>query len=295
MAHELTHVVQQGGGTIARKVSSNYSQIRENLTYNLFDWVITDAEAHQVLCILEGLNRENLIDTIEQMKQDNLFQRFIDNLSPDALQRFNHKIKPLVQTPQNTSAGQENNLHLPSETLVRELPPIYIGGEGATSATEEVSASSGIPAFGTMASNYPLGSPEEVKEQIGGKVNYGWIENTCAIRMSRALNYSGCEIPKDKGLRSVSGADKKRYAFRVRELKQYLISQFGEPNLAYVNAEKTNTVPDSFKGVQGIIIFQVDSWSDATGHITLWDGNQCVNNDCYWEKATKVELWITGS
>jgi hypothetical protein len=35
----------------------------------------------------------------------------------------------------------------------------------------------------------------EVKKGIGGAVNARWITNTCAIRLSRALNYTGILVP----------------------------------------------------------------------------------------------------
>ncbi|SRR6266540_1650709 len=69
--------------------------------------------------------------------------------------------------------------------------------------------------------NFPL--PEDVKTYIGGHVNDAWIENTCAIRMSRALNYNGIPVPVNfAGLHTVKGGDGKRYAFRVRELHRWL-------------------------------------------------------------------------
>jgi len=47
------------------------------------------------------------------------------------------------------------------------------------------------PSFDAMRKAYPKGTVAEVKKLIGGKVNATWITNTCVIRVSRALNYSG--------------------------------------------------------------------------------------------------------
>lgn len=60
MAHELTHVVQQRGGTTAtvqRAISPELDEIEDLLSYGLFDWAITDAEAERALAILKTLPR----------------------------------------------------------------------------------------------------------------------------------------------------------------------------------------------------------------------------------------------
>ncbi|MEX1363517.1 MAG: T6SS effector amidase Tae4 family protein [Nannocystaceae bacterium] len=49
-------------------------------------------------------------------------------------------------------------------------------------------------------------------------------------------------------------------------------------------------VPSSFKGRQGVIIFEVDGWNDATGHVDLWNGSRCRHNG-YFHKASRVMLW----
>jgi hypothetical protein len=150
-----------------------------------------------------------------------------------------------------------------------------------------------LPPFSVLWANYPTDiDPELVKKAIGGKVDLPWIKNTCAIRMSRALNKGGYLLPKSyPGLNVISGADGHWYAFRVSELKLYLEKVFGKPKLDYKNTRKSGTAPALFQSKKGIIVFEVDQWSDATGHITLWNGNQCRANDCYWDKAHTISLW----
>ena len=54
-----------------------------------------------------------------------------------------------------------------------------------------------LPPFGLLWANHPTDhDPEAVKRMIGGRVNLPWITNTCAIRMSHALNHAGSPIPK---------------------------------------------------------------------------------------------------
>jgi hypothetical protein len=94
MAHELTHVLQQqspaplhtgsdlkAGIAIQRRVSDQMATIRDNLTYGIVDWRISDAEAHQVLMILKALNDANLADTVATMEAEGLVDRLFSNVS----------------------------------------------------------------------------------------------------------------------------------------------------------------------------------------------------------------------
>ncbi|WP_312829678.1 T6SS effector amidase Tae4 family protein, partial [Pantoea anthophila] len=69
---------------------------------------------------------------------------------------------------------------------------------------------------------------------------------------------------------------------------------FGKPDLT-VRSPK----PASFNGKQGLIVFQGNGWSNARGHVTLWNGNIC-SDSCHFlggaENGTFVpdvaSLWI---
>lgn len=159
---------------------------------------------------------------------------------------------------------------------------------------ESGSAKRRPPNYIQMETYYPFGSVQDVKSLIGGGVNQNWITNTCVVRVSRSLNYAGDPIPGNfKGLLTVKGGDGKRYALRVREFKKYLISKYGQPDVTHTNTSLSANIPNSFIGKQGIIMFEVSGWSDATGHVTLWDGFDCVNNENYWSRAQKVFLWVS--
>ena len=112
IAHELTHTIQQSNGdkapvtqfsgmkteeapssqcsasfddsgvaVIRRMVSKDYPKIHSNLTYGIFDWAITDAEAHEVIVILKALNDVDLADTVAEMEKEGLVDRLFDNVS----------------------------------------------------------------------------------------------------------------------------------------------------------------------------------------------------------------------
>jgi len=148
--------------------------------------------------------------------------------------------------------------------------------------------------FDPLWKAYPTGTADEVKARIGGAVNADWITNTCAIRVSRALNYGGMPVPHGvRGLSTVKGGDGKSYAIRVRELKSWLESVFGPPAITHAYAGAGGPAPAEILGRTGIICFDVDGWDDATGHFDLWNGERCANH-AYFEVASAVHLWPIG-
>jgi hypothetical protein len=147
--------------------------------------------------------------------------------------------------------------------------------------------------FDQMWSNYP--NPGEgsdaAKATIGGAVNTPIVNNTCVARISRSMNYSGHRIPANvPGLWTLRGADKLNYALRVQEMRRYLKRIYGRPNVAQTFPEPGGPVSEAFAGAQGIICFVVTTWSDATGHFDLWNGERCIHSN-YFHEAASVELW----
>lgn len=132
LAHELTHVVQQGGSErkrnirttmrkqiIQRSVTDQYPIIRRNLRRSLFDWAIRANEANQVLDILIGLADQNLIDTHFQMVADGLWGKFEGNVPEESqpnLQQLNARIQRLMTIGRLTRSDQD---------LIREICLIF--------------------------------------------------------------------------------------------------------------------------------------------------------------------------
>lgn len=159
-----------------------------------------------------------------------------------------------------------------------------------------------LPKFDALDAHYPdyvnFPLPDAVKKLVGGAANEAWITNTCAMRMSRTLNYNGIPIPAAfPGLNTVAGADRKRYAFRVRELHAWLAVALGKPDF-----DRRKRQGDSFDpkaalgGMTGIIGFDIH-FTDATGHFDLWDGSDFTESKAglasvdYWTTATRIWLW----
>lgn len=144
-----------------------------------------------------------------------------------------------------------------------------------------------LPPFHSLWENYPEGSSDEVKKEIGGKVDAGWIKNTCTIRLSHAFNYSGHPIPRDyPGLHTVTGKDGMFYAFRVREMRKYLEATFGPPRLHASGSESFMAVSNK----RGIIMFDVRGWNDASGHFDVWNGKKARHKG-YFADAHAVLMW----
>ena len=144
--------------------------------------------------------------------------------------------------------------------------------------------------------SYP--DPAQVKQLVGGAVDADWIVNTCAIRLSRTLNYNGVPVPGNyPGLATVKGGDGKRYAIRVAEVRKWLAHAIGKPDF-----EVRKKAGDAFDKtpiatMKGVIAFDIH-FSDATGHLDLWDGTafsseQNDTSEDYWTPATRISLWKT--
>ena len=157
-----------------------------------------------------------------------------------------------------------------------------------------------LPDFDKLWNNYPNGEAPEVKKLIGGAVNADWITNTCTIRLSRAFNYSGLKIPfghvfpnqkvnPPKKLNTVKGADGLRYAYRVAEFTLWVKEIFGAPTMK-IFKERDEPMPEQFAGKRGLIIFTDCGWTDASGHVDLWNKDQ-AKHAAYWKEAKQVSLW----
>lgn len=144
----------------------------------------------------------------------------------------------------------------------------------------------------------PSNSSAKVAQMIGGNVALNinssdptlrWT-NTCAVRMSYILNESGMLIPPIPR-ETVSGADKRQYFYRVRNLITFLELRWGKPEII-----KYPVSAESVTDRKGLILFEISGWSDAQGHATLFDGRHCYDH-CYFNqpealyRTDKANFW----
>ena len=135
-----------------------------------------------------------------------------------------------------------------------------------------------------------------IKQNIGGAVDAAYIGNTCAIRLSRALNYSGLPVPGSfAGLLTVKGGDGLYYALRVAEMRKWLQSPAVLGTSEFDHRKKRGEAFDkaTLAAFKGIIAFDI-RFSDATGHVDIWDGRVFSSEyrvSDYWVSATRITLW----
>ena len=160
----------------------------------------------------------------------------------------------------------------------------------ATAGTTSVRLTVRRPAFGDLWDAYAevgrLGAAD-VYERVGGRVADLYRENptdyanACALRMSRGFNYGGYAIPSGtiipgRNIYRVRGGDEKAYILRVNDLIQYVKHNWGNADLTLSPSEAGRLA-----GRRGLIVMEVAGWTDATGHVTLWDGTQSGDGSTY--------------
>ena len=173
-----------------------------------------------------------------------------------------------------------------------------------TAVVEDVSVTvtPSRPSWADMVANYPdesVDTPTLYDTKISGLFKGLYkapgYQNTCAVRMSYALNRSGIKLSKTKSsVASVLGGDGFWYWLRVGDLKAELSNRFkgfdeelvldvipdslvadkalfDKAFLERVKKAK-EFIDDKILDRNGIIVFEVVGWEDASGHFTLWDG-----------------------
>lgn len=157
------------------------------------------------------------------------------------------------------------------------------------------------PSWADMHRHYP-GKELDTKalyDKIGGGLAGGhtkkWLANTCAVRMSYALLRSGFNLSRTADPEaSKFGADHKWYWLRVADLRSELYARFkgfdAELKLDLIDesliddfeamkplyyarkAQAEEFLKTRLQTKNGIIVFKVKGWGNATGHFTMWDG-----------------------
>jgi len=170
------------------------------------------------------------------------------------------------------------------------------------------------PSWAQIYANFPKKSDgsemcgEDVYNLIGGNVRLMMPNppNACALRVSRALNYSGVNIPNIPN-HTFLGGDGKYYFLSSAKLYNFLRKTFGTPTTTLSQTQGGPggvNFPSLLSGKKGIYLMQVNTPKlfGALGHASLYTGNSCVphncdqssNNGCYFDAeggVYKIYLW----
>lgn len=248
----------------------NINLYYQSLSYQELQWVMADPN-HQIIFnqLIQYLRNNNW-----SLESKNFARELIEDLvnfpisegndgnAPD----FNYEDYSNVQT-QTQSLPNRNGFY-------NVFPKIRAAGMPAFQVYQLIG--------GTIL-NSRINQPEKYK-------------NACALRVSRALNYSGNQIPvfyNNEGIqRTQKGADNLNYILDAASLLAYMKKTFPNSNPIHL----VNKTPTQFKsainGKWGIyIMLPKDSASfGATGHADFWSNTGCLSGS-YFDKAKEIYFW----
>ena len=175
-----------------------------------------------------------------------------------------------------------------------------------------------LPTWVNFQNAFPLdtnplyNTPEKMYNSIGGSVANlysGPQTNTCAIRLSKALNYSGIIIPNIPG-KTYKGADNKYYFKAAYEINLWMRITFGTNPASNTNPvtpfnanhhQYTQSqagvhganLPSLLNGMHGIYSIYSSNFNWATGHADLLNSNATCGNHCLFYEAPiyRLDIW----
>jgi hypothetical protein len=155
-------------------------------------------------------------------------------------------------------------------------------------------------------------TPMKMYHSIGGAVltrvgGTGIGVNTCAVRVSKALNYSGVIIPNIANI-TFQGSDGKYYFLGAQNLNRWMRKTFGcaNPNVAvgeYLNNNSLHfdkneigtygaNLTTLLSGIRGIYSMVSNNPDWATGHADLMNSATTCDGGCHFDGPIRyVDVW----
>lgn len=165
-----------------------------------------------------------------------------------------------------------------------------------------------LPTWNNFKAAFPLDSdplydtPLKMLNSIGGQVASfynGPNTNTCAFRLSKALNYSGVVIPNIPG-QTFKGSDNKYYFKAAYQINLWMRKTFGtgQANKHYsiTGAEAGEhgvELPSLLSEIKGIYSLYSSDFSWASGHADLLYPDATCGNNCHFYDAPihRIDVW----
>ncbi len=172
-----------------------------------------------------------------------------------------------------------------------------------------------LPGRANFAAAFPLdtdpryNSPKKMYDSIGGDVATlytGPNTNTCAVRLSRALNYSGVIIPNIPG-QTLKGNDNKYYFKAAYQINLWMRKTFGTNPSTSITPHNSNhhsynqqqagpkgvNLPGLLGGKKGINSIYSSDFKWATGHADMLKPDTTCGNNCHLNDAPifRLDVW----
>ena len=153
-----------------------------------------------------------------------------------------------------------------------------------------------LPSWNAFSSAYPNQTSAQLYGVVGGEVAQAQIDypvqtqNGCALKVSRALNYSGIVIPNIPG-KTLKGADNKYYFLNAKALNAWMRKTFGvaptnPKHHHYTKAQggiNGANFPNLFKNKKGIFSMVSPTNSTwASGHADILYLNGTCKAGCHF-------------
>jgi len=276
-----------GSGSIAVPVVINYEKLRKN---NLFKgtffslsertWFFSQSEETQ------GAIMNYLESTLED--ENGLILANISEYSLEAKAFVKELINDMINfpLPEGNDGGDsfDYNDYSNIQTQVQVLPNRNL----FYSNFPKVGVN-GMPSTQV----YELVGGHPYQAHLAGDPNY---QNACALRVSRALNYSGVTIPVFKNnnnqQKTEKGSDNKNYILDASSLLAYMKKTFPNNTPIHLVNKTPTEIKTALKGKWGIYIMIPKNTSTfgASGHADFWSNTGCLSG-CYFDKAKEVYFW----
>lgn len=177
-----------------------------------------------------------------------------------------------------------------------------------------------LPSWDDFNSSYPRSNGEDLVEYVGGAVQQAYNQypslsrGYCALKVSRALNYSGITIPPitttNGNPGTLQGSDGKYYFLNAKALNKWMRETFGtnpettttpyNANHYHFTGEDGGTNGENFpnlvNGLKGIYSMVSTNAQWASGHADLIENETCVFgchfNDTPPAPIDYIDIWV---